>query len=61
MKNGVRGIFEDDELMEMFRRVTGKNGTTPEAVLADFITDYIVSNGHPEQVVNKWPWNRHED
>ena len=27
-------------------------------VLTDFMKDYVVSGGHPEQVVNKWPWNK---
>ena len=54
------GILGDEELKILFDKVTAENGTTAREVLSDFMKDYIVSNGHPEQVVNKWPWNKHE-
>lgn len=47
-----------DEVAALFRKVAMENGTTAEEVLADFIKDYVVSEGHPEQVVNIWPWSR---
>jgi phosphomannomutase len=39
---------------------SGTPGGTDKALSAiyDFMKDYIVSNGHPEQVVNRWPWNK---
>ena len=52
------GILKDEELKKLFDKVTLENGTTAKEVLNDFMKDYIVSNGHPEQVVNKWPWNK---
>ena len=48
----------DREIVEQFERVAFANGTTAKDVLNDFMKDYIVSNGHPEQVVNRWPWNK---
>ncbi|MCR5575784.1 MAG: hypothetical protein K6F56_02120 [Oscillospiraceae bacterium] len=43
----------DEELMDLFRKVAKKNGTTAELVLSNFIKDYIVSGGHPEHVGDK--------
>ena len=43
-------ILEDRELIAMFDRVARKNGSTAEVVLSEFIRDYIVSGGHPENV-----------
>ena len=51
-------IEKDTVLLEDFERIAQKNKTTAEVVIADFIKDYIVSNGHPEKVVNKYPWNK---
>lgn len=51
-------IEKDKVLLEDFERIAQKNKTTAEVVIADFIKDYIVSNGHPEEVVNKYPWNK---
>ena len=48
----------DAEILEAFKRVAVKNGTTARELLADFMKDYIVSSGHPEQVKNRWPWNK---
>lgn len=48
------------EVAEKFASITNKHHTTPNEVLREFVMDYIVSDGHPEQVVNKWPWNKHE-
>lgn len=47
-----------DDLLESFSRIAVSNNTTPEDVISDFIKDYIVSGGHPENVVNRWPWNK---
>ena len=41
-----------------FGTVCASNGTSPEEVLSAFIKDYIVSGGHPETVIGRWPWNR---
>ena len=46
------------ELFEDFKRTAEENGFTAKEVLSDFLKDYIVSNGHPELVVNRWPWNK---
>jgi hypothetical protein len=43
-------ILEDQELIAMFDRVARKNGSSAEAVLGEFIRDYIVSGGHPADV-----------
>ena len=51
-------LFVDEEIATLFRKVATKNGVTAKDVLVDFMKDYIVSGGHPEQVVNKWPWNK---
>ena len=53
-------LFVDEEIATLFRRVAEENGVTAKDVLVDFMRDYIVSGGHPEQVVNKWPWNKKE-
>ncbi len=47
-----------NELATRFGAVCAANGTSPEEVLASFIKDYIVSNGHPEPVVGGRPWNK---
>ncbi len=51
-------LFIDEELATLFRKVTSENGVSAKDVLIDFMKDYVVSGGHPEQVVNKWPWNK---
>ena len=51
-------LLFDREIVEQFEKVAFANGTTAKDVLNDFMKDYIVSNGHPEQVVNRWPWNK---
>ncbi len=43
-------ILEDQELIALFDRVARKNGSSAEAVLSEFIRDYVVSDGHPESV-----------
>lgn len=43
-------ILENYELLSMFDRVAQQNGYSGETVLSNFIKDYIVSGGHPEQV-----------
>ena len=48
----------ENELYIMFRKAAGKNGESADEILSSFMKDYIVSDGHPEQVVNRWPWNR---
>ena len=48
----------DKELWLQFTKAAAQNGESPEAILSDFMKDYIVSGGHPEQVANKWPWNK---
>ncbi len=53
-------LFIDEELAALFRKVTFDNGVSAKDVLVDFMKDYVVSGGHPEQVVNKWPWNKKE-
>lgn len=51
-------LFIDGELATLFRKGTSENGVATKDVLTDFMKDYVVSGGHPEQVVNKWPWNK---
>lgn len=46
------------DLLERFKRVAKENYTSASDVLSDFVKDYVVSGGHPEQVVNRWPWNK---
>ena len=53
-------LFIDEELATLFRKVTSENGVSAKDVLINFMKDYVVSGGHPEQVVNKWPWNKKE-
>ncbi len=53
-------LFVDEEIATLFRKVAEENGVTAKDVLVDFMKDYIVSGGHPEQVVNRWPWNKKE-
>ncbi len=53
-------LFVDEEIATLFRKVASENGVSAKDVLVDFMKDYIVSGGHPEQVVNKWPWNKKE-
>ena len=48
----------DEKLADQFKRAAQENGTTAKDILSDFMKDYVVSGGHPEQVVNKWPWNK---
>ncbi len=50
----------DVEIFDRFSKVAVENNTSAEEVLSSFIKDYIVSGGHPERVVNKWPWSRQE-
>ena len=47
-----------EEIATLFKKAASENGVTAQNVLVDFMKDYIVSGGHPEQVVNKWPWNK---
>ena len=51
-------LLKDEELVKLFEKVAADNGTTVKEILDDFMKDYIVSNGHPEQVENRWPWNK---
>ena len=51
-------LFVDEETANLFRKAAEKNGHTAKDVLLSFMKDYAVSGGHPEQVVNCWPWNR---
>lgn len=53
-------LFVDEEIATLFRKVAEENSVTAKDVLVDFMKDYIVSGGHPEQVANKWPWNKKE-
>ncbi len=51
-------LWIDSEMIERFKKVAEENEASAKEVLTDFMKDYIVSSGHPERVVNKWPWNR---
>lgn len=51
-KSILTGLLEDNELLSMFERVAQKNGHSASEVLSSFIKDYIVSGGHPVQVLN---------
>lgn len=53
-------LFVSEEISTLFKKVASENGVTAQDVLVDFMKDYIVSGGHPEQVVNKWPWSKKE-
>ena len=46
------------ELFDDFKRVAEKNGFSTKEIMSDFMKDFIVSDGHPELVVNRWPWNK---
>ncbi len=50
--------FIDEELAVLFGKVAAENGYSAGEVLAGFMKDYVVSGGHPEQVVNGWPWSK---
>lgn len=49
----LSSLVLDEELIEKFERVARENGRSAEAVLSDFVKDYIVSGGHPELVGDK--------
>lgn len=51
-------LGDDELILEKFRKIARRNGTTAEAVFSGFVKDYIVSSGHPENVVGGYPWNR---
>ncbi len=51
-KSILTGLLEDNELISMFERVAQKKGHSANEVLSSFIKDYIVSGGHPAQVLN---------
>ena len=53
--------FNDEELNQQFAEIAAKNKTTPKEILSDFMRDYIVSDGHPEQVTGKWAWNQNNN
>ncbi len=53
-------LFIDEEIAVLFRKVASENGVSANDVLIDFMKDYVVSGGHPELVVNRWPWNKKE-
>ena len=60
MKDNTSGKLSsilDPEICAMFQKVAEQNGNSPEDVLMDFMRDYVVSGGHPEQVRGR-PWNR---
>ncbi len=48
----------DEEIAARFEKAAAENGDSAKEVLAGFMKDYIVSGGHPEQVVNRWPWSK---
>ncbi len=52
----MKNMF-DKELIAKFEKVAVQNGESADDILSNFMKDYIVSSGHPEQVANKWPWN----
>ena len=62
MKNNITetefDIILDESILTRFKQVAVNNGTTASEVLTDFVKDYVVSNGHPELVINRWPWNK---
>ncbi len=51
-------IIMNDELYARFAEVAAENNADPQEILMSFIKDYIVSGGHAETVVNRWPWNK---
>ena len=51
----------DAEISARFAEICAANGTGAEEVLSAFVKDYVVSGGHPENVVGKWPWNKRPD
>lgn len=53
-------LWIDEEIAALFEKAAAENGYSAGEVLAGFVKDYIVSGGHPEQVVNRWPWSRKE-
>ena len=55
----INGIVSK-KLFESFKQVAEENGFNAKEILDDFMKDYVVSGGHPELVVNKWPWNKKE-
>lgn len=53
-------LFIDAQIANQFKRVCAENGISAKAVLETFMKDYIVSGGHPEQVIGGMPWNKKE-
>ena len=51
-------IAVERETFAQFREAAGRHGRSAEELLNCFMKDYIVSDGHPEQVSGGQPWNR---
>ena len=46
------------EELEKFCKIAEKKGTSGQDVLKNFILDYVVSDGHPEEVSGGQSWNK---
>lgn len=51
-------LGDDEQILEKFRKIAIRNGTTAEKLFSSFVMDYVVSNGHPENVNGGHPWNK---
>ena len=51
-------LLTEQAINREFSEAAARNGESAAEILSDFMKDYIVSGGHPEAVVNRWPWNR---
>ena len=51
-------LFIDASIASDFKRVCEKNGVSEKLILETFMRDYIVSDGHPEDVTGGMPWNK---
>ena len=57
-KEGTVEITVERETFAQFKEAAGRHGRAAEELLICFMKDYIVSDGHPEQVSGGQPWNR---
>ena len=61
MKKESEGTVEiavERETFAQFKEAAGRHGRSAEELLNCFMKDYIVSDGHPEQISGGQPWNR---
>ncbi len=51
-------LFINESIASDFKRICEKSGVSTKAIPVAFMKDYIVSNGHPEKVIDSMPRNK---